>query len=144
MDSGARITVEAKGHVKATAERVYDAWLDPKTAGKWLFSTPKGEMVRVEIDPAVGGKFVFVERRDGDNVEHVGEYLDLERPTKIVFNVTVPRYSATQTRVEVDIVPAQAGCEVTILHDGVFQDFARRTVQGWLQTLAGLEASLGS
>jgi uncharacterized protein YndB with AHSA1/START domain len=144
MDSPARVTVEAKRHLNAAPEKVYDAWLNPKTAGKWLFATPEGHMVRVEIDPVVGGKFVFVERRGGENTEHVGEFLDLERPSRIVFNVTVPKYSSTQTRVEVDLVPVDGGCEVTILHDGVFQDFARRTIQGWLQVLAALEASLGS
>ncbi len=135
--------MEAKRHIKATAEQVYDAWLEPKTAGKWLFATPNGEMVRVEIDPVVGGKFVFVDRRNGENVEHVGEYLLLERPHKIAFNVTVPKYSSTQTRVEVDIEPLPGGgCDVTLLHDGVFQDFARRTIQGWTQILADLEATL--
>ncbi len=143
MESSARITVEAKRHIRAPAESVYDAWLDPKTAGKCLFATPNGQMVRVEIDPSVGGKFVFVDRRDGENVEHVGEYLLLERPHKIVFSVTVPKYSSTQTRVEVDIWPStEGGCEVTLLHDGVFQDFARRTIQGWMQILADLEATL--
>lgn len=142
MEPMARVTVEAKRHINAAAEKVYDAWLDPQTAGKWLFATPTGQMMRVEIDPVAGGKFVFVDRRDGEDVEHVGEYLVLERPRKIVFNVTVPKYSSTETRVDVGIEPSEGGCEVTLLHDGVFEDFARRTAQGWLQVLADLETSL--
>ncbi|MGA8035766.1 MAG: SRPBCC domain-containing protein [Candidatus Acidiferrales bacterium] len=135
--------MEAKRHINAPAEKVYDAWLDPETAGKWLFTTPTGQMTRVEIDPVQGGKFLFVDRQDGENVEHVGEYLLLDRPHKIVFNVTVPKYSSTHTRVEVDIEESpEAGCDVTVLHDGVFQDFARRTAQGWMQILGDLEATL--
>jgi uncharacterized protein YndB with AHSA1/START domain len=142
MESSSRVAVEAKRQIKATPERVYDAFLDPSTAGKWLFATPTGQMQKVEIDPVVGGAFLFVDRRDEDDVEHVGQYLVLERPKKIAFVVTVPKYSSTETRVDVDIAPNGDGSEVTLIHDGVFPDLARRTINGWMQVLAELEKSL--
>ena len=90
----------------ASPERVFDAWLDPATAGKWLFATPTGQMVRLEIDARPGGSFLIVERRDGEDVEHKGEYVELDRPSRIVFTFAVPRYSSLVTRVELDLVPA--------------------------------------
>ena len=143
MESSARLPVLAERHMNASAEQVYDAWLDPENVGKWLFTTPGGKMQSVAIDPVVGGHFSIVERRDDDNVEHVGEYLALERPTQIIFDVTVPHFSSSVTHVEVNIKPSPGGgCDVAILHDGVFQDFARRTVIGWVQTMADLDALL--
>jgi uncharacterized protein YndB with AHSA1/START domain len=143
MESSARLPVLAERHMNASAEKVFDAWLDQANVGKWLFTTPGGTMLSVAIDPVVGGEFSIVERRDDDDVEHTGEYLVLDRPTQIAFDVTVPKFSSSVTHVEVNIKPSPGGgCDVAILHDGVFQDFARRTVIGWVQTMAELDALL--
>ena len=34
----------------ASAERVYDAWLDPKKVRRFLYATATGEIVRCEVD----------------------------------------------------------------------------------------------
>lgn len=126
---------------EASAERVFDAWLDAETAGKWLFATPTGEMTCVEIDARVGGKFRLV-RSDGEDVEHIGEYLVIERPRRLVFTFKVPKYSAESTRVSVDIVPVGKECELTLTHEGVLPEWSERTREGWAMILESLAGSL--
>jgi uncharacterized protein YndB with AHSA1/START domain len=142
MTADARSIVRVTHRFDASAERIFDAWLDPKTAGRWLFATATGQMVRVEIDARVGGRFIFVDRRDGEDVEHRGEYLDIDRPRRLVFTFGVPKYSSETTRVCIDIVPRETGCELTLTHEGVFPDYVERTNAGWTEILGRLAANL--
>lgn len=120
--------------------RVFDAWLDAASARRWMFATPAGVMVHAEIDPRVGGTFRFVDRRGGEDVEHVGTYLAIDRPRRIVFAFSVPAYSAEADRVTVDFVPLATGCELTLVHEmrPEAAPFARRTEDGWRRMLDGL------
>jgi uncharacterized protein YndB with AHSA1/START domain len=122
----------------ASPERLFDAWLNPKTAGKWLFTTATGEMTRVEIDARVGGKYLFVDHRNGKDIEHIGEYLEIDRPTRLVFTFAVPEFSPQSTRVSIDIVAVGAGCRLTLTHEGVLEEWVSRTQQGWGMILDGL------
>ncbi len=128
-------------HFDASAERVFDAWLDPATAGRWLFATPAGQMTCVQIEARVGGKFLLI-RRDDDDVEHIGEYLEINRPRRLVFSLKVPKYSAETTKVSVDIVPDDAGCKLTLTHEGVLPEWIDRTRQGWTMILDSLAGQL--
>ena len=128
----------------ASAERVFDAWLDPDRARNFFFATPTGTMVRAEIDARVGGRFCFVDRRGSDDVEHVGEYVVIDRPRKLVFTFAVPQFSSEYTRVTIDIAPRGSGCELSLTHEGVLADFAERTAQGWTMILDGCAAALAA
>jgi uncharacterized protein YndB with AHSA1/START domain len=123
----------------APAERVFDAFLDVKTARRFLFATPKGEMITAEIDARVGGRFAFTERRPqmGD-VRHVGEYLEITRPRRLVFSFAVPQLDPRWTTVTIDIRPEGEGCELTLAHDGVPPEYIEPNRDGWSRILAGL------
>jgi uncharacterized protein YndB with AHSA1/START domain len=128
----------------ASAEWVFDAWLDPRTVGTWLFATPTGTMVRVEIDARVGGKFVITERREGEDVEHTGEYLEIERPRRLVFTVRVEKYARENNRVIVEITPLEQGCELTLTQEMApdYAEYLERTKEGWTMVLADLERAV--
>ena len=134
--------VQATRKFSASAERVFDAWLDPNTAGKWLFATPTGKMSKIKLDARVGGSYLIVENRDGSDVEHIGEYLEIDRPRRLVFTLKVPKYSQESTKVTVEIRALNSGCELTLTHEGVLPDYTARTTSGWNMILEHLAASL--
>jgi uncharacterized protein YndB with AHSA1/START domain len=121
----------------ASAERVYDAFLDAEEARKFLFATSTGAIVRCEIDARVGGSFVIVDRRDGEDVLHTGTYQELERPRRIVFTLSVPKYSSHASKVTLVLEPLDKGCELTLTQEAKREraDTRQSASEGWLGIL---------
>ena len=136
-------TVQVKRRYAHSPEQVFDAWLTPAQAGKFLFATPTGTMVKAEVDARVGGGFLFVDRRDGEDIEHVGEYLVIDRPRKLVFSFAVPQFSAEKTTVSIEITPISDGSELILTHAGVLEEYVKQTEGGWTMILESLDKALG-
>ena len=135
-------TVRVSRWFTQSADRVFDAWLDSAKAGKFLFATPTGQMVRVEIEPRVGGAFCFVDRRPDGDMEHLGEYVEIDRPRRLVFDFAVSAMPEAKTRVAIEIRPVGTGCELTLTHEGVPAEYVARTSHGWATILDELAAAL--
>jgi uncharacterized protein YndB with AHSA1/START domain len=139
------VRIQVSRRITAPPERVFDAWLDPTSVGRWLFATPDGTMERVEVDPRVGGRFLIAERRGGELAEHFGEYLEIERPHRLVFSFAAIRDSG-YTKVTVTIAADGAGSLLTLVHemDPQWAEYADRTRQGWTMILDGLANAVES
>ena len=139
------VTVRVTRRFAASAERVFDAFLDPEKAGRFLFATATGQMVRAETDPRVGGRYLFVDRRPEGDAEHFGEYLEIDRPRRLVFTFSVDRSSDEADRVAIDIVPLETGCELTLTHEmkPEWAAYAGKTEEGWTNIIDGLSRMLG-
>lgn len=131
--------------LNASPERVFDAWLDPEMARKWLFTIPGGEIVVAENEPKVGGTFTFVDKREDDEIRHVGEYLEIDRPRRLVFTFAVPQFSPAYDRVTIEIARLDTGCELTLTHEmpaDMFGEWGEASRQGWTTMLGALAVQL--
>jgi uncharacterized protein YndB with AHSA1/START domain len=137
------IVLSVERSIAAPPETVFDAWLDAGAVGQWLFATPSGVMEKVEIDPRVGGKFLIAERRGEALAEHFGEYLEIDRPNRLVFTFAAVRDQGFTT-VTVIITPDAGGSRITLTHemDPQWSDYEAQTRQGWTMILEGLERAI--
>jgi uncharacterized protein YndB with AHSA1/START domain len=69
VDTQSTTTLTMKRRFDTTAERVFDAWLNPEMMRKWLFTMESTNKV-ARNDPRVGGTWEIVDHRD----RAVGEY----------------------------------------------------------------------
>jgi uncharacterized protein YndB with AHSA1/START domain len=138
------VTIQISRRFKAKAADVFDAWLDPANASLWMFAYPSGDVVRVENDPRPGGGFVFIDRQNGEDVEHAGTYVEIARPHRLVFTFCVPDFTSDLDRVTLDITSTKDGCEVNLVHEmrPVWAEYSDRAETGWLKVLARIAAQV--
>ncbi|MBW4037600.1 MAG: SRPBCC domain-containing protein [Acidobacteria bacterium] len=121
---------------------LYDAILDPKIASRFVFPERVGEVARAESDARVGGTYTVVEMKDGKEVAHTGEYLELVRPSRIVATFAMPTYGVERSTVGIDIAPAGEGCRLRLTHEGVPEANAEEIKARWEELLESAERVL--
>jgi uncharacterized protein YndB with AHSA1/START domain len=131
-------TVRITRRFGASPERVFDAWLQPEKIAQWMLGPTGGkdEMLHVEVDARVGGFFSFLVLRQGQKIDHLGKYLEVDRPRRLVFTfdaVMLPegQPSPNPSIVHLDFVPDGSGTLLTLTHERVPQEFAEPTRAGW-------------
>lgn len=125
--------------LQAVPEEVFDAWTTPSRLAAWM--SPVGA-AEAEVDLRVGGSFrvVMVEAR----LEHRGEYLEIDRPRRLVFTWVSPFTGAEPSVVTVELHTHDDGTRVVLTHERLPVDVVDGHRDGWgtmIERLAGILAT---
>ncbi len=132
--------VVVRREIRATAEELFDAWLDPASLA--VFMRPGGtERTTVKVDPRVGGAFEIHMHMESGTVPHKGRYLEIDRARRLVFTWNSPYAGDNDSRVTVEFRSARGKTEVVITHEGLPADQQVSHNGGWSDILVLLEAN---
>ena len=122
MNAPERITLNLSRFIRASREKVFDAFATEAGLAAWM--SPRGMKVRsAKADARVGGSWrIEMQSRDGSLFVTGGQYRELQRPSKLVYtwkwegeNSPMPN---VETQVEVSLREADGGTELNMSHSG--------------------------
>ena len=129
------IHIKVTKQFKVPVEKVFDAWLDTDFLSKWMFGPDvrDEEIIKLENNPEKGGYFSYAVRRDGQELDHMGTYCEIQRPNRLVFTWGVDEEAGDESVVTIEIEPTGNGCRLTLVHnmDPKWADYDDRTREGW-------------
>ncbi len=141
MSRGVALVV--KRTIRASADRVFLAWTQPQHLRAWWGPRPV-TCSGAEVDLKVGGHYrIDNALPDGSALTILGEFLEIERPSKLVYTWRTSRTGAESSLVTVRFEPDGELTRVTIVHDQIPSVAIRDDHElGWNGCLDGLVAHL--
>lgn len=129
----------------STAEQVFAGWLDVQIMQIAFFGLDTSiVLVSSDLDPVVGGLFSYVAMVKGIKRSHVGEYLQLSKPGKLVFNWQVDQVELPVSKIIIDIEDTPKGAYLVLSH-GLplyWSAFVEQTETAWAQFLVDFDRAL--
>jgi uncharacterized protein YndB with AHSA1/START domain len=96
-----------------TPDIVFDALTNPASMKIWW-----GDDAIIKTDLRVGGRWQITRQEDGVEYIAVGEYLVVERPSRLVYTFAMPQFSPNSDTVSFAITADESGCIVTFEQSG--------------------------
>lgn len=136
------VAVTVSRRIPASAERLFDAWLDPTSLAVWM-RRDGGEPSLVVADPREGGSFSFTMLdRFGESV-HLGTYRVIDRPRMLEFTWRSHGTNKADSIVRVTFEPDGDATVVEVRHERLPDaEAARSHAQGWTEVLGQFERAM--
>lgn len=126
--------------IPASAESVFDVWINPKSPGGPWFGAN-----RVILNPVVDGPFYLAVKHEGRTWPHYGRFLQIERPRVVEYTWMSEATKGAESIVTVTMEARGDQTEVTLRHSGVPDDeMGRQHKDGWAWVLSTLADALAS
>ena len=138
------VTLIVRKTIRATPERLFDAWTRPEELKKW-WGPQSVTCIDAAVDLTVGGGYRIANQfPNGDVVWITGEFEVIEPPKRLVYSWRLGTGTGPSERVSVTFEPRGANTEVTVTHERI-PSIPVRDVheQGWFGCLDGLAVFLG-
>jgi len=137
-------TVVVRKRLPATCEEVFDAWLDVEGMRRWMCPGPVTSC-EVTMEARVGGRFRIVMTGPGVEVVNTGEFLILDRPSKLVFTWVSTRWNEQETLVTIELHSYAKDCELVLTHERFPREHSTEQLTGgWGEILEKLGVHLVS
>ena len=126
--------------IPASAENVFDVWINPNSPGGPWFGAE-----RVILNPVVDGLFYFAVKHEGRTWPHYGRFLQIDRPRQVEYTWMSEATKGAESIVTVTMGPRGEETEVTLRHSGVPDDeLGRQHKDGWTWMLSALAEGFAS
>lgn len=137
------LTLSVSKTINAPIEKVFNAWLDPKMLAQFILPMPGMPQPKVENEPEQSGRFTIVMRVGDNDIPHTGEYLEVIRPSKLVFSWISP-YSIDGSTVTINFSQASDDkTNVELTHVRFIDEEARSNHEaGWANILEALNETM--
>lgn len=135
------IDITVKRMIPASADKVFDVWMDPKCPGGPWFGSET--LIMAPVPPAAGSLFYFTVLWDGHTWAHFGRFVEIERPGKVEYTWMSEGTKGVETTVTVTFEGRGKETEVTLRHLNVPDDeMGRQTEWGWAHILDSVAEAL--
>jgi uncharacterized protein YndB with AHSA1/START domain len=124
--------------IAASAEDLFDAWLDPEALATWMRPGTIRSTV-AKIEPRVGGSYEIIMQGQSGPIVHKGVYQQIDRPKRLVFTWASPGTELRDTLVTVDFVAAGPRTEVVVTHEQLPESARPSHSKGWTSGLEHLD-----
>ena len=139
------LTLSVSKIIHAPIEKVFDAWLDPNMLAQFILPMPGMPHPQVENEAKQGGHFTIIMQVGENKIPHTGEYLEVNRPEKLVFSWASP-FSIDGSKVTLNFNEIDSNTtNVELTHTRFIDEEARTDHEGgWTNILEMLDDILST